>query len=307
VQDGSPYGKYVLDGLHVPAPVFSLAIETERSSQQKDLEAALAILVMEDPSVHFEVNAESGQTLIKGVGELHLEIVCEKLKREYKLEVTTGSAYVAYRESIHKDSELETISHTFEREINGKRLFAAVDFVISAAKEITSDPTFSVGKDVRANLSGEEYGAVCDALTNSFVRGPFGYPVVGLDVQVKGLTRDGDTNAGALRACVSRGFNEFLRSDRRCILEPIMFVEAVGPPACIGDVVSDLAVKRRGEILEIANSGSALRSSVTALVPLATTLGYANALRSMTQGDGAFTMEYHGHAIVDEALMLSSY
>lgn len=300
VTDGSALKNYVLEGLTIPPPVFALAVEPEKVSQQDDLEAALRIMCLEDPSLQMEVSGESGQTLIRGIGELHLEIVIDRLKRQFNLEVTTGAAYVAYRESVAANTEVVTKSFTYDRTVQMKRLFANLTFEVKCTGG-TTEPVVSIDKPVKTALSADEYISLHDGLVAALGRGPRGFPVVGVEITVKSVERDSDTTAGAIRACASLFVNDLLTNEEeRILLEPMMSVEVELPEKFVGDVLSDLTVSRRAQIRDI-DAKVDQKHIIHAQVPLAAMLGYATTLRSMTQGEGAFSSEYETHSPVDPA------
>jgi elongation factor G len=299
VADKSPLQSFVLDGLTIPPAVYSLSVEPEKSSQQPDLEAALAILCMEDPSLRIEVDKESGQTVLRGIGELHLEIVCDKLRRQFNIEVTTGKAYVNYRESLYEAAGVIAKKFVYDRMIGTKRMFASINFEVSP-KESAEEPGIEVPDAVRQQCTADEYVSIMDGLKNSFSRGPLGFPVTGLHVKVAGIEKDQDTSPGSIRACVSMFIDSLLRGDDKALLEPIMAVEIELPNGYMGDVLSDLTVRRRGHVKDVITRE--VNSTITADVPLATMLGYATTIRSMTQGEGSFSMEYVKHVAVDHAI-----
>jgi elongation factor G len=245
--------------------------------------------------------------MLRGIGELHLEIVCDTLKERFKLPVTTGSAYVAYRESLDADFVLDEDSFTYDRTVGAKRMFAQVQFGVTVGgAEALEEPSFGTDKAVKATLTAEEFHALQDALRSALSRGPRGFPVVGLNIQVLSVVRDTDTTPGAIRACVAMFVDKLLRGVSRRVLEPLMTMELELPPQFAGDVLNDLTVRRRAEVGEV-NSLDANRHTISATVPLATILGYASTLRSMTQGEGSFTVEYCRHSpIYDEGLMLNT-
>jgi elongation factor G len=287
--------KCVLPGVQVPKPVFALAIEPATSAQQRDLETALKILCIEDPSLVAELDNESGQTILRGLGELHLEIAVDKLRRQHKLQVYTGRAYVGYRETIAQD--VSTFDTKYERVLDGKRIFAQFSLEVIAQPSSTQDASFLVDDAVKKTMSADEYTALNDSLRNGLLRGPRGYPVVGLQVRVHGFAKDAGTTPGAIRACLSTALVQLLLApDSQQLLEPLMTVEVEVPDQYVGDVVNELTAKRRAQELEIRSLGTS--SIVVATVPLQSTLGYATSLRSMTHGEGSFTAEYHSHVPV---------
>jgi elongation factor G len=326
VVEKGPLHSYVLDGLVIPPPVFSLAIEPEKSSQQTELEQALAILQLEDPSLCVELDKESGHTMLKGIGELHLEIVCDKLKRQFNIEVMTGQAYVAYRETILLQDE-EKIEHkqVYDRNIGTKRLFAGLTVQVSALKpdkpeardmkgeeeeegDLSSvvsskTPVIKILDNPKQSLSADEIVALTEGLQSALQKGPKGFPVVGLLVEVTSVSRDQDTTSGSLRACASVLCNSVLQHSSRSLLEPIMALEVEAPRDFIGAVLSDLTQRRAQvknvgggeETKENTKKGSEGVQTILAHVPLATMLGYATSIRSMTQGQASFSLEYLKH------------
>ena len=299
VADKGPLQSYVLDGLSIPEAVYSLAVEPEKSSQQAQLDAALAILCIEDPSLRVDLDKESGQTILRGIGELHLEIVCDKLRRQFNVDVETGRAYVNYRESITADEGVIARTYVYDRVLGTKRMFASLDFEVTP-KGASEEPTVSIADIVKEIATGDERGAIMDGLKASFTRGPQGFPVTGFHVAVVGIVRDHDTTSGAMRACVSLFMDSVLRGERKMLLEPMMAVEIELPASYIGDVLSDLTSKRRGQVKEIVTLDGSSLSTVIGEAPLATMLGYATSIRSMTQGEGSFSMEYSVHCPVDQ-------
>lgn len=301
VTDNGPLKGFVLEGLTIPPPVFALSVEPEKASLQDDLEDALKILCLEDPSLKMEVNAESGQTLIRGIGELHLEIVIDRLKRQFGLEVTTGQAYIAYRESLQPQDDEVVSKFTYDRTVGPRRLFATIEFAVRATGG-TAEPVVKIEKPVKQILTADEYISLHDGLHAALSRGPRGYPVVGVEITARTSERDADTTPGAIRACASMFVSELLRQeDERVLLEPMMSVEVELPEKFVGGVLSDLTVQRRAQIRDIvANAGQ--KHIIQAQVPLASMLGYATTLRSMTQGEGAFSSEYDTHSPVDPSL-----
>jgi elongation factor G len=301
VVEQGPLQNYVLEGLHLPKSVFALALEPEKSSQQDDLEKALNILCMEDPSLHVDVDKESGQTLIKGIGELHLEIVCDKLRRQFKIEVTTGRAYVAFRESLQLiENEDEVFAYEYDKVIGSKRLYAGMSFVITKRADIGS-PELDY-KVVSEQLTNEERVCLEESFQGCISRGPVGYPVVGFNVKIIEIDKNIHTCSGSLRACLSMAMNTVLKGPLQCLFEPLMSLEVYLPTEYLGDVLSDLSMRRRGLVREVKTEDAS--SIIIAHVPLVTMLGYASAIRSMTQGEGSFAMEYLEHVQVDDALAM---
>lgn len=294
VVDKGPLHSYVLDGLQIPKPVFSIAIEPEKSSQQNELDNVLKILLLEDPSLCVDIDKESGQTLLRGLGELHLEIVCERIRREFNIDVTTGKTYIAYRESMDIENGIIEKRFEYDRTMGTKRMFSAITIQATPTGD-NSDPTIVF--DELMKLQKDENIALIDGIKESFTRGLKGFPVVGVNIKVIDIERDPDTTVGSVRACSSMIISNLLRDSNHVILEPIMLAEIDVPVKYVGDVLQDLTVKRRGQIKEVTVSKYYHQISVH--VPLSCMLGYASGIRSMTQGEGSFSMEYVEHKEVD--------
>jgi elongation factor G len=280
-------------GLNVPDTAFSLAIEPEKSSQYDSLIKALSILVLEDPSLRYEINEESGQLLIHGIGELHLEIVCDKLNRQFDVPVEVGEMFVAYRESIGVDEKVDKKTFILDKVMGGKRFFAEITGSVWQ-DSVKTTPTILVDEDVRKSLRNDEYFALTDGLQKSFMMGPAGYPLVGITVQISSLTFDTATNLGSIRSGVASFVESVLASTDNIVLEPYMLLQVDLPAPYVGDVLSDLTVSRRATIQDVVNSNGDF-STIYGQVPLATMLGYASTVRSLTQGQGMFSMEYYNH------------
>ena len=294
VTEKGPLHNFVLDGLDLPRRVFSLCIEPEKSSQQTELEKVLKILVLEDPSLSVELNAESGQLMISGIGELHLEIVCDKIKRQYGIEVSTGKAYIAYRETL----ELGTVLNSrfdYNKVYGPKRFFASLEYTISSSGD-DEKVNIHIENNVKKIVTADEYNAIVDGLTASVSRGPKGFPVTGLTIKITNAERDHDTTPGSFQACASSFMDSVLKSTDHILLEPIMSIEIDLPTSYVGDILSDFTFKRRGTIKEVVSSLKGERSLIYGQVPFETMLGYATSLRSMTQGEGNFSLEYLKHS-----------
>ena len=299
VTDKGPLQMYVLDGLNIPEAVFSLTVEPEKASQQTSLESALAILCIEDPSLRVDFEKESGQTILRGIGELHLEIVCDKLRRQFNIEVETGRAYVNYREGVTVEDGIICKQFIYDRTFGPKRMFSSLNFEVTPNNG-SEEPTISISTNVKDATTGDELCAIVDGLKASFSRGPEGFPVTGFHVAVTDVEKDFDTTPGAMRACVSLFIDSMLKGNRKMILEPIMTVEIELPASYLGDVLSDFTAKKRGQVKEVITLDGNSLTTVIGEVPLATMLGYATSIRSMTQGEGSFSMTYLTHSPVDQ-------
>ena len=299
VVDQGPLQSYVMAGLELPKSVFSMAIEPDSSSQQDELEKALHVLCIEDPSLVVETDKEIGQTVLRGIGELHLEIVCDKLRRRFGIEVTTRKAYVAFRESLNLEDVEEEMSYEYDRNLGSKRLYAGLTYIpMRRPDKATPQIDYHL---IAESLSADEKSALEDAFASSVSRGPAGFPAVGFDVKLTSLQRNTHTCPGSIRACVSMLVYSLLKGPKRSLLEPIMSLELYLPSIYVGEVLSDLTSKRRGVVKEVKTEDAS--TVVTGEVPLATMLGYASSIRSMTQGEGSFTLEYLDHVEVDESVV----
>jgi elongation factor G len=304
---------YHLEGMIVPKPVFSLAIEpAELSQTQKDLEKILSIMIMEDPSLQFIHDKETEQIILYGLGELHLEIACDKIQRQFKYPIHKGKASIHYRETIQSSIQTKEFNFLYDRILDGKQLYAKVIFEFSSLSSSSIHEksgfefdnyhvsTFSISSIAKEKLTGEELAVLTDAIQSSLLRGPKGYPIVGLNIVIKDIEKlQGITTSGAIRACIATGIMQFLRDEEnQQILEPMMDIEIELPNEYMGDVLSDLTSKRRAQNLEV-KSLHENHSIITAVVPLQALLGYITSLRSMTRGEGIFSSEYVYHAPVD--------
>lgn len=316
--------EFVLDGMAIPDPVYSVSVEPEKSSEQPALEKALHMLSLEDPSLRVDINEESGTVMLHGLGELHLEIVLDKLKRTYNLEVTTGKAYVGYRETITVPEDLEEES-VYDKMLGSRRLYSNIRFRLRASDQDphaqSSAPKWVLSNDCRNSLGSVCPGASASDVLNSitesfdisFKSGPQGYPITGVTVEVLSIEPGNpDCTPGAIRAGIASFLDGKFRNPQFYTkLEPVMSMEVEVPQQFVGDVLNDLCLKRRAVMREVVTvggdngqrGGSAAGGVVTMQVihgevPLDTMLGYATVIRSMTQGEGSFSMEYRHHAPV---------
>ena len=296
---------HVLDGVDVPPHVFSLAIAPEAPSHKAKLDEVLSILCREDPSLTVVEDEESGQTLLRGLGELHLEVTCQKLADIHNVPVVTGEAYVAYRESLEAGMEIKRY-HLYDRlvgpEDKKKRVFAAMDI------ELTSDgsaaePTLTMAPDARRLLSAEELDTVHTAFTETIKKGPHGYPLGGLTLTMVAIEKDADSTPAALAACLKSFLVKCMTmaANNPIVLEPVMLLEIETPEAYVGEILGELTSKRRATIKEIGQGGEnqSAGHSISAEVPLARLLGYATTIRSTTQGEGEYSLEYLEHRPVE--------
>jgi elongation factor G len=285
----APDGAIVLEMMEFPEPVIAAAIEPKTAADHERLGAALAKLVGEDPTLRSHVDAETGQTILSGMGELHLEIVVDRLEREFEVRANLGRPQVAYRETIAKAVEHEG---RFVRQHGGREQVAQVslrleplaagngyEFVDSAAEALPPGAAAAVDEGVREQLAA---GVIA------------GYPVTDVKATLLGGShRELDGSTVAFKLAGAAACKEAVRKARPALLEPIMNVEVATPQAYLGEISGDLS-RRRGVLHTIEDTPSA--KLVRARVPLAEMFGYATALRSLTQGRATYAMEFSQYA-----------
>jgi elongation factor G len=281
----------ILELMEFPEPVISIAIEPKTQANQDKLGLALAKLAVEDPSFRTRVDSETGQTLISGMGELHLEIIVDRLVREFKIEAYVGRPQVAYRETISRNAEAEG---RYIRQTGGRGQYGHVVLNVAPAEGrgiLFEDAT------VGGAVPREFVPAVERGVRESLARGILaGYPVI--DVQVKltgGSYHELDSSEMAFQIAGSMGAAAAAREATPVLLEPVMQVEVLTPDDFMGEVIGNLAA-RRGRVSGMEARGSA--QAIAAEVPLATMFGYSTDVRSMTQGRATYTMQFSRYAPV---------
>ena len=281
-----PQKSVILEKMEFPDPVIEIAIEPKSKADQEKLGVALAKLVAEDPSFRVTTDQESGQTILKGMGELHLEIKVDILKRSYRVDANIGAPQVAYREKITKRV---TVDYTHKKQTGGSGQFARVKIV---AEPLPPAGGFEFENEVVGGTVPKEYiPGVEKGLESVLGSGVLaGFPVVDLKVTlIDGAYHDVDSSALAFEICARAALREALQKGSPVLLEPIMKVEVVTPEDYTGSVIGDLN-SRRGQIQGQDMRGNA--NVVNAMVPLANMFGYVNNLRSMSQGRATFTMQF---------------
>jgi elongation factor G len=273
-----------------PEPVIEIAIEPKSKADQEKLGIALAKLAAEDPLFRVSIDQESGQTILKGMGELHLDIKIDILRRTYKIDVNIGAPQVAFRERITRRVEH---SYTHKKQSGGSGQFAAVTLIVEPkepGKGFEFESKVVGGAVPKEYIPGVEKG-VESVLGAGVVAG---FPVVDVKVQLTdGKYHEVDSSALAFEIASRACFREALQLGKSVLLEPIMKVEVVTPQDCTGSVIGDLN-SRRGQI-----QGQDLRGDanvINAMVPLKNMFGYVNNLRSMSQGRATFTMQFDHYA-----------
>ncbi|WP_240126762.1 elongation factor G [Thermomonas alba] len=285
----------VLERMSFPEPVISMAVEPKTKSDQEKMGNALSRLAQEDPSFRVRTDEESGQTIIAGMGELHLDIIIDRMRREFGVEANVGKPQVAYRETIRKAGVKSDYKHA--KQSGGKGQYGHVVIELSpmtdedrANPEVKDDFLF-INEITGGVIPKEFIPAVEKGLRETITSGPLaGYPVVGVKVKlVFGSYHDVDSSEMAFKLAASMAFKEGFRKADPVLLEPIMKVEIVSPEDYLGDVMGDVS-RRRGVLQGQDDSPSG--KIIKAMIPLGEMFGYATALRSMTQGRATFTMEF---------------
>ncbi|WP_330946286.1 elongation factor G [Thermomonas sp. LB-4] len=285
----------ILERMSFPEPVISMAVEPKTKSDQEKMGNALSRLAQEDPSFRVRTDEESGQTIIAGMGELHLDIIVDRMKREFNVEANVGKPQVAYRETIRKSDVKSDYKHA--KQSGGKGQYGHVVIELSpmteadkANPDVKNDFLF-VNEITGGVIPKEFIPAVEKGMRETITSGPLaGYPVVGVKAKlVFGSYHDVDSSEMAFKLAASMAFKEGFRKADPVLLEPIMKVEIVSPEDYLGDVMGDVS-RRRGVLQGQDDSPSG--KIINAMIPLGEMFGYATSLRSMSQGRATFSMEF---------------
>src|ERR1700676_1282785 len=286
----------VLERREFPEPVIEIAVEPKTKGDQEKMGQALARLATEDPSFRVAVDHESGQTIIKGMGELHLEIIVDRMKREFKVDANVGAPQVAYRETISRKSEVD---YTHKKQTGGSGQYARVKMRFSpqpAGSGFEFKSAVVGGNVPKEYIPGVEKGLKASAETGVLA----GFPVIDLKAAlVDGAYHDVDSSVLAFEIAARAAFKEGVMKAAPKLLEPIMRVEVVTPEVYMGDVIGDLN-SRRGQVTGMDSRGNA--RVINAMVPLANMFGYVNTLRSMSQGRAQYTMHFDHYEQVPQAV-----
>jgi len=286
----------VLEKMEFPDPVIEIAVEPKTKADQEKMGQALARLATEDPSFRVAVDHESGQTIIKGMGELHLEIIVDRMKREFKVEANIGAPQVAYRETISRKADVD---YTHKKQTGGSGQFARVKIIF---EPLPPGSGYQFENDVVGGTVPREYiPGVEKGLRGSLESGVLaGFPVIDFKATLyDGAYHDVDSSALAFEIASRAAFKEGMQKAGPKLLEPIMRVEVVTPRDYMGDVIGDLN-SRRGRITGQDQRGNA--EVINAMVPLANMFGYVNTLRSMSQGRAQYTMHFDHYEQVPQAV-----
>jgi elongation factor G len=285
----------VLETLHIPQPVIDIAIEPQTKADQDKLGQAMGKIAAEDPSFRVHSDTDTGQTIISGMGELHLEIIVDRLMREFKVDARVGKPQVAYRETITAEAQAEG---KFVRQSGGRGQYG---HVILTLKPLPAGTGVVFANQIVGGVVPKEYiPAVERGVREAAATGILGYPMVDLEVAlVDGSYHEVDSSERSFLIAGSLGFKEGARRAKPVLLEPIMDLEVVAPEDFVGEVMGELNA-RRGRVTGMESRGST--QIIHGQVPLATMFGYATALRSATQGRATFTMQFDHYEPVSASL-----
>ncbi|HMX79888.1 MAG TPA: elongation factor G, partial [Ferruginibacter sp.] len=288
----------VLESMTFPEPVISIAIEPKTQADVDKMGMAIAKLVEEDPTLRVKTDEETGQTILSGMGELHLEIIVDRMKREFKVEINQGAPQVAYKEAFHNTIEHREI---LKKQTGGRGKFADIIFEIGPADEEFlkendgKSPFQFVNSLFGGSIPKEFVPAIQKGFESAMSTGVLaGYPMDNLKINVKdGSFHQVDSDAMSFELCAKQGFREAGRKAKPVLLEPIMKVEVLTPDQYMGDVTGDL--NRRRGMLEGMDSKHGVQV-IKAKVPLSEMFGYVTQLRSLSSGRATSTMEFSHYA-----------
>ena len=286
----------ILERMEFPEPVIQLAVEPKSTADQEKMGFALAKLASEDPSLRVSTN-ESGQTNIAGMGELHLEIIVDRMRREFKVEANVGAPEVAYRETITKSHEID---YTHKKQSGGAGQFARVKIIFEPGEAGTGfvfDSKIVGGSVPKEFIPGVEKG-IKNIMNSGVVAG---YPMIDFKATlIDGAYHDVDSSVLAFEIAAKNAFRDGMPKAGAKLLEPLMKVEVITPDDYMGDIIGDLN-SRRGSVQSMEPRGNA--QVITAHVPLAEMFGYVNTLRSMSQGRAQYSMEFNNYTLVPQQVV----
>ena len=291
-----PTKPVILERMEFPEPVIEIAVEPKTKGDQEKMGLALNRLAAEDPSFRVKTDEESGQTIIAGMGELHLDIIVDRMRREFKVEANIGAPQVAYRETITRRAEVD---YTHKKQTGGTGQFARIKLVIEP-NEVGAGYAFE-SSIVGGSVPKEYIPGVTKGIESVMSSGPIaGFPMVDIKATLTdGAYHDVDSSVLAFEIAARAGFREGIAKAGPKLLEPIMKVEVVTPADYMGDVIGDLN-SRRGQINGTEDRG--VVTAITAMVPLANMFGYVNNLRSMSQGRAQYSMVFDHYEQVPQAV-----
>ncbi|XP_071793889.1 ribosome-releasing factor 2, mitochondrial-like isoform X2 [Asterias amurensis] len=279
----------MLGGLDVPQPVFFCTIEPTSQAYQADLERALECLQREDPSLHVRTDTDTGQMILSGMGELHLEIIVDRIRREYKVDAEMGPLQISYRERLTQSVTEQT---TLDRVIGAQHHLATITLSLLPKEEESGDSvTFNVSNDL--NVGKEVVEAVRNGVLSSCQQGPLiGFPVIDMQISLTNLIVSPGTAPAMVSACASQCLHSALNAGGSQLLEPMMNLQIVTDEARLGTVLGDLN-SRRGQVVAIENRDES--RILFARTPLSEMMGYSTALRSLTSGTATFSLEFSNY------------
>jgi elongation factor G len=282
-----------------PEPVISVAIEPKTKGDQEKLGLAIQKLAEEDPTFRVEQDQETGQTVISGMGELHLDILVDRMRREFKVEANVGKPQVAYRETIRK--VVERYDYTHKKQTGGSGQFAKIQIKLEPM-EVEGDKVYEFVNEVTGGRIPREYIPSVDAgIKDAMLVGTLaGYPVVGVKATLMdGAYHDVDSSEMAFKIAGSMAYREASRMANPVLLEPLMAVDVRTPEEYMGDVIGDLN-SRRGQIQSMEDASGV--KVVSAMVPLSEMFGYVGDLRSKTSGRAVYSMTFEAYSEVPRAV-----
>ncbi|MEO3431529.1 elongation factor G [Pelagibius sp. CAU 1746] len=286
----------ILERMEFPDPVIEVAVEPKTKSDQEKMGVALSRLAQEDPSFRVSTDSESGQTVIKGMGELHLDIIVDRMRREFKVDANVGAPQVAYRETITRRSEID---YTHKKQTGGSGQFARIKLVfepLEPGEGFVFENAITGGAVPREFIPGVEKG-LNSALETGVLAG---FPMIDFKATLTdGASHDVDSSVLAFEIASRAAFREGVPKSGPVLLEPMMKVEVVTPEEYMGDIIGDLN-SRRGMVQGMDSRGNA--QVINAMVPLANMFGYVNNLRSMSQGRAQYTMTFDHYEKVPQAV-----
>tara|TARA_Y100000817_G_scaffold226911_1_gene179730 strand:- start:788 stop:2071 length:1284 start_codon:yes stop_codon:yes gene_type:complete len=289
----------VLESMTFPEPVIEVAIEPKTKADQEKLGTAIQKLAEEDPTFRTEQNQETGQTVIKGMGELHLDILVDRMKREFNVEANVGKPQVAYRETIRKT--IEKFDYTHKKQTGGSGQFAKIQIKLEPL-EVTPETTYEFVNAVTGGRVPREYiPSVDHGIQDAMQVGVLaGFPTVGVKATLlDGASHDVDSSEMAFKIAGSMAYKEAARKASPVLLEPLMAVEVRTPEEYMGDVIGDIN-SRRGQIQSMEDATGV--KVVSAKVPLSEMFGYVGDLRSKTSGRAVYSMTFDSYAEVPKAV-----
>jgi elongation factor G len=286
----------ILERMEFPDPVIEVAVEPKTKGDQEKMAVALGRLAQEDPSFQVATDQESGQTVIKGMGELHLEILVDRMKREFKVDANVGAPQVAYREAITRTAEID---YTHKKQTGGSGQYARIKLVFEPLE--TGEGFVFENKVVGGSVPREYIPGVEKGLKSAKETGIIaGFPLIDFKATlIDGASHDVDSSVMAFEIASRAAFREGIGKAGPVLMEPVMRVEVVTPEDYMGDIIGDLN-SRRGNVQGMDSRGNA--RVITAMVPLANMFGYVNTLRSMSQGRAQYTMHFDHYERVPQAV-----